>query len=368
MKKICFVNINAYSLFNPKSEAPVGGTEVQLFNVANYLSKRNDVDFIVGDWGQKNNIEQYKKIKVYKSFSLEKNIWNYIKAPFILWKQMKQINAKIYIASSAGVEIGIIALFCKIKNKKFIFRTASSVDCTFEKIKKLGLLKGFFYKYGLRNANAVVVQSEQGKNDLLKYHKKDSVIIKNAFLISDLKEIEKDYILWVGSARKVKQPDIFLKLCQEFPQEKFVMIMPKSTDVNFWDNIFQKAEMVRNLKFIERVSFNEIQNYFDKAKLLIGTSKYEGFPNVYLQSCMGRTPIISLRVNPDKFITKNNLGYCANGNFSTMVDQIKNILSNQKDWQEKSNNALKYVQKNHDIKVIGEKWAEIIDNLKQEKY
>ena len=52
-KKICFVNINAYSLFNPDSNAPIGGTEVQLFTLANCLKKYFDTSFIVGNWGQK---------------------------------------------------------------------------------------------------------------------------------------------------------------------------------------------------------------------------------------------------------------------------------------------------------------------------
>jgi len=366
MIKICFFNLNAYSLFNPQSSAPIGGSEVQLFNIAKYLSKQDDfkISFVTGDWGQKEEIENHCNIKVYKSVPLQKGVSHYLKALFIIWGILKKMEADVFLASSAGVEIGVIALFCKLHNKKFIFRTASSVDCTMEKIKKLGFLKGIIYKYGLRNANKVIVQNEQGKTDLLKYHKKDSVVIKNIFSDSISNERGKEYVLWVGSGRQVKQPDIFLCLCQEFPQEKFVMIMPKSGDETLWNDIYQKTKKIENLEFIERVPFDEIQKYFNQAKIFVGTSEYEGFPNVYIQACLGETPIVSLNVNPDDFISKNDLGYFSENNFEKMVSQVKKLINDPDDYLEKSKNAYAYAIANHSTQNIGKKWENLILELK----
>jgi len=364
--KVCFFNVNAYSLFNPNSEAQIGGTEIQLFNVAKYLSQNSnfEISFIVGDWGQK-EIEEHKSIKVYKSISLQKTIRNYLLAPFIIWNKLTVVNADIYIASSAGVEIGITALFCKIKNKKFIYRTAHQMDCDGEFVEK-NSWRGKVFEYGLKNADIIITQNEEHQ-ELLKSQKIKATVVRNGFRISG--EVvdfdDKKYILWVSRCDGWKRPGLFLKIVRKFPQENFVMISPRiAHEKELFNEIKQQASRLTNLKFIEKIPFIEIQKYFNKAKLFIGTSDFEGFPNTYLQACMGNTPIVSLNVNPDKFITKNNLGYCADGNFDLMLRQIKEIAEGDNSiWQEKSKNALKYVKENHNINKSGSQWKVIIKNL-----
>jgi len=359
--KICFFSINAYSAFNPKREAPIGGTEIQLFNIAHYLARDPtfDVNFITGDWGQP-PIEIFGNMKVVRSFSLRKSLSNCIKAPFLLLKSLKKVNADVYIASSAGIEIGIIALFCKIFRKNFIFRTASSVDCNTEKIKKLGKIVGTFYKFGLKNASIVIVQNSEDKKNLMKFHKKKSKIIKNSFEIPKFEIKERDYILWVGSARKVKRPEIFFEIAKKNPRENFVMILSKSGDAELWERLLSEASHISNLKLIPGVPFSESQNYFSKAKLLVGTSEYEGFPNVYVQACMAGVPIISLAVNPDDFITENDLGYVADNVLGKLLGQIRGILLDNKDYLSKSKNGYQYAKNTHSIKENIEKWKEII--------
>ena len=365
MKKICFINVNAYSIFNPRSKAVVGGTEVQLFNIANYLSFGNNfqISFIVGDWGQKVDEEYYGKIKLVKSFSLQKTLWNYVKAPFVLWNKLTKEDADVYIASSAGVEIGIIALFCKMKGRRFIYRTAHQIDCNLEFIKERGIV-GKIYKYGLENTDVVITQNKEHQEMLWNNHKIDAIILKNCYNIKMTNKQDKKYILWVARCDKWKRPKLFLRIVKNFSQEKFIMISPRvEHNKQLFVEIEKEARQLNNLQFIEKVPFSKIQEYFNKAKLFIGTSDYEGFPNTYLQACMGGTPIISLRVNPDKFITKNSLGYCADGNFNLMLKQIKQILKNKDDWKVKSDNTLEYVKKNHDINNIGKRWEKIINKL-----
>ncbi len=374
MKKICFVNVNTYSIFNSyNNKAAVGGTEIQLFNLANYLSQRKfyQVSFIIGDWGQKEDIEQYNKIKLIKSFSLKKTFWNYIKSLFILWNRIRKVNAEIYIMSSAGLEIGIVSFFCKLNKKKFIYRTAHQMDCDGSFIKNNGFI-GRVFEYGLKQADLIITQNYDHYK-LLKKQMLNSIIIKNALVINNTynKKLLKskinnhnNYILWVARCDKWKRPELFLKIVKSFPYEKFIMISPKvEHNKELFFKIKKEAKNLSNLKFIEKVSFNKIQKYFDRAKLFIGTSDYEGFPNTYIQACIGGTPIISLKVNPDKFITKNNLGYCADGDFKLMLQQIKNILKNKEDWHIKSNKAIEYVKREHDIQIIGKKWEKIINQL-----
>lgn len=364
MIRICFFNLNAYSLFNPKSEALIAGTEIQLFNTANYLSFDDEfkVFFVVGDWKQ-GSIENYGKILVYKSISLEKRVLNYIKAPFLIWRILKKINAHFYVASSAGIEIGLLALFCKINNKNFIYRTAHDIDCSGEYSRRG--IAGKIYNFGIKNASAVVTQTEKNQKMLKENYQIKAIIVRNAYEINISNKPEKDgSILWVSRCAKWKNPRIFLKIAKNFPKHSFVMICNKQKDQEkFFLEIKKDADKINNLDFIEKVPFLKIQKFFNKASLFLGTSEYEGFPNTYLQACLGKAPIVSYKVNPDEFITKKNLGYCADGDFKKMVNYIKKLLDDRNDWEEKSKNAYEYVRQNHDIKNISKQWKDIIHRL-----
>lgn len=355
--KICIFNINAYSVFNPSSTAPIGGTEVQLSFLAEFFSEKFQTSFITGDWGQ-DKVETCRRLEIYKAFSLKKNVLNYLQAPFSLWRSLSDVNADVYIASSAGIEIGIIALFCKIYRKKFIYRTAHEWDCTGEYVSKHVLL-GPFFEYGLKYADVVVAQNLEHADLLRKNYGITAEVIKNAWPVSFFDSVKKDNILWVGRCERWKNPDMFLKIADRFPEYSFVMICVK-TNTEFFMDIRQRVATIKNITFIEGVPFSEIQTYFDKAKAFIGTSEYEGFPNTYLQACLGGTPIVSYKVNPGNFITENNLGYCADGDFEKMIDQIRKSSQDQDDWNEKSKNAFKYVKENHDIDIVGRQWEALI--------
>lgn len=65
MMKICFFHLKAWAVFNDKSDAPIGGTLVQMHILAKELLKRRfDVSFITGDYEQKKT----GKLRWYKSF------------------------------------------------------------------------------------------------------------------------------------------------------------------------------------------------------------------------------------------------------------------------------------------------------------
>lgn len=361
--KICFISIFSYPLFFPKSKVVFGGGELDIFNVSRALSELDyfDISVVVGDFGQQRLI-RYQELNLYRSFSLEKKILNYLIAPIKLFLLLKKLDADVYVCECAGVEVGITGLFCKLFKKKFIYRVAHDMDCSLEYVEKNGIA-GIGYKFGLESASLVFSLTKRQKSKLFQNHKINSPVLNYGLQIIDGQNTKKDYILWVARCESWKNPDVCLKIAEKFSDQKFVMICPKQNDLELFEKIKRKSKSLSNLKFIERVSFKDSQGYFNKAKLFIGTSEYEGFPNTYIQSCIGSVPIISYKVNPDDFIKKHNLGYCSGGNIDLMMRQIENILSDTEDWKTKSKNAYKYAKENHDIKKVVLDWEAEIKKL-----
>ncbi len=155
---------------------------------------------------------------------------------------------------------------------------------------------------------------------------------------------------------------MLLELALNLKSEHFTMICPyNKKDKVEWEKLKQKANDIGNITFIEKVPFNEIQDYFNKAKLFVNTSDYEGFPNTFLQSAQAKTPIVSLNVNPDNFITEKECGIFADGDFNKMVEETKKLLQNEFKLENKGENCLNYLKKNHDITIVVKQLEQIIN-------
>lgn len=349
--KICVISTYVYSLFNSESLSIHGGSELQLYLITKELSKNQDfeISFVTGNFGQE-NIESYGNIKLFKSFNPKSND-NLLKK-FIqiieYYRLFKRINGDIYFTSAANSTVGFVSLFCKLNNKKHIHRTASEVevDLTYS---KGGFLNKIFIK-GLESSDLVITQNKTHKKLLKENHGINAKVLRNSFVIKVDNTSEKNSVLWVSRCDDLKRPELFIQLAECFPNVKFVMIAPPANEKeNYQKEIKEKADKVENLIFIDRVPFNKIQEYFDAAKIFVNTSKYEGFPNTFLQAGSGKTPILSLSVNPDNFINKYDCGFYCENDFNKLVESTKVLINNKEVWGEKSRNVFKYVKKNHDI-------------------
>lgn len=362
--RICFAAIYAYQLFDRSCKVAHGGAEVDLYLLAKEFAKdkRFEVVFIVGNFGQKKE-QIFDGIKVIVGFPDFKKDYKYIslflKQAF-LFNVLRKVNATVYVQEMADTITAVISLYCKLFGKKFIYRLAHMMECDWKFIRETGRL-GKLYYFGLKRATRVICQNNDQKKLLKENFGIDATIIRNGHPVDKKPVSDRNYVLWVARCETWKRPEIFLDIVRKFPQYNFVMICPmlKHEEVLF-QKISSEAKNLKNLEFIEKVPFAKIQPYFDGAKIFIGTSDHEGFPNTYLQACLGSTPIISLNVNPDNFIDEYKLGYCAGGNLESMLEKISKLLDDKEELKAKSMNAHRYVKENHDIVRIKKQWEEVI--------
>lgn len=366
--KICFFLTYAYALFNPDSKHTHGGAEIQLSLIAKELAKSKDFEiiFIVGDFGQK-KIEIIDNIKLIRTFNPQPNdskikkLWQAFRYFYLLIK----LSPNIVVSSTANALTGIITFYCKVFKKKSIFRVAHINNVNTRYINEMGIL-GKIYRFGLENSDSIITQTEQQKNALFKYHKRESNIIKN-LVFSDVcnKVVKKNHIFWVSRNQSWKNPELFINLSVKFPDEKFIMICPQNSPQSEkeWKILKEKAESTSNMVFIERVPLNEIQKYFDKAKVFVNTSDFEGFPNTFIQAGLGKTPILSYIVNPDNFINEWDCGFVCDGSMQSMIENLNILLNDNNTWELKSRNVYEYVKSEHNAEVGIKKFKSIISVL-----
>ncbi len=363
MKKICITNLQMYSLFNQKSDASIGGAEVQLYALAHYFVQTGfNVDVVTGDWGQP-VVEFYDKIRILRSVLIKKKAIAYIRAPFLLWFSLQKSDADVYITSNAGVETGIVAFFCWLYHKKMIYRTSHDMDCDGTFVNN-NFIIGRIYKYGLKHADKVITQNTKNKKQLKEVFDIDAQVIRNVWDINSVEIKKEKFILWVARCTQWKNPHILLELAVQMPTKKFVMVCPmKKGEEQLFNQIKDSANALENVTFIDFVPFDDIQQYFGEAHVFINTSKYEGFPNTFIQACIGSTPIISYKVNPDDVLIDENIGCFASGDKTVLLNMLKNSFKNKSGWEKKSQNCYQYVKKYHDIEKNGRIWEKEISLL-----
>ncbi len=348
---VCFISPKAYSLFNPDAkniEDPFGGSGVDLYLLALELARDKNfrISFITADYGQE-SVETIKGVRIIKTLDFKQN-------PLIgaikVWLGLRKADAQIYFQETVSWGTFLVALFCKLHRKIFIYRTAHRRECDGTYLRQ-HYSAGKAFSWSLASAAEVVVQNESDKKEIKQTIGVNSTVVPNAQYLPRLSGNQRNIILWVGRSTPIKRPELFVKLAEMYPDEKFVMICPRARGDSSYNELVGRAGQVDNLEFINQVPFGEIETFFKRAKLFVCTSKGEGFPNTYVEACKCGTVILSLYVNPDGFLSSYQVGLCADGDWDKFVKQFEMLLNTEKLY-EYGKNARKYAEQKHDITKV----------------
>ncbi|MGI6123762.1 MAG: glycosyltransferase [Acetivibrionales bacterium] len=373
--KICIISLRSLPLFDSayNTENVIGGAEINLFNLACCLSQKKNlsVQVLVDDFGQperykKGGIEliRFKKNSSDKPWLVRK--FNAIKA----YRALLLLDADVFIFTASSELLGVLVLFQRIlRRKQVFFRLSSDLNIDLNNFKRNNsYISYLLYQFGLKNSTKLISQTMKQKNLLKTKLGLDSEIIENGFFMrSGIRAEDKEFILWVGRCMDTKHPMKFIELAQKLPEKEFVMIMPINKEIpeaekehrqELAHNVNEAAKSLKNLKLIDYVPFHRIQDYFDKAKAYVCTSELEGFPNTFIQACLGGTPIISYCINPSNMIEEYDLGCFCHNDSERAVNFIKDLDS------KKSNkfidNLQKYVALKHNIYDTAENYLNLM--------
>ena len=334
MKRICLVGVDNYLMLNPTDRnQSVNGEAVQQVLLAKAFQELGcDVSTIVVAPGNRIN-ERINGIKVLSAFNRREGIpvvrFLHPRATGV-FKALRKADADIYFESPAGVFTGFTAAYCRAKQRKFIFRIASDVDC------KPGeqLIKYWrdrkIYEFGLRHADVRAVQSKHQAQLLKRHYGLDSTMVN--MVLEEPKEKldgERDIdVLWISNVKGVKRPDRLLALAEKLPGTNFTMIggvVQEERDL--YKVIERSATDLPNVNFLGAVPYQEVNQYVARAKVFLNTSDIEGFPNTFLQAWARKVPVVSY-FDPDGIIKNRGLGRRPE-NESEMRKALRELLDNE---------------------------------------
>jgi len=301
---ICFVAPAAWPVLTANIEIPtVGGAEVQQCTIARALIESGyRVSMICMDYGQPDRTI-VDGVTVFKSFKPANGIpvlrFLYPRLTS-LWNAMHRADADIYYQRSASMLTGIVAAFCRRHGRKSVYAGASDSDFMPGKELVRYWRDVKLFRYGLHNVDAVVAQNPTQQQDCRRHYARNPVLIPSCYVPpadSRGREESGNEILWVSTIRHYKRPEVFLDIARRLPEFRFKMIGgPGGGDTksrHYFSEIEAAARDISNLEFLGFVPYSQVDAHFDRARIFVNTSFYEGFPNTFLQSWARGIPTVS---------------------------------------------------------------------------
>ena len=346
-----------------------GGAERVVSNLANYLSKNNDVTIIVF---QKTKIEYEidPRVKIIELDNKEKytikifrNINRFIKLNGIIK------NEKYDVTLSFLPKPSYVTLFLKKFRKNKVIVSIRNDP----KIEYKSKINKFLMKWLYPTADGFVFQTTEAKNYFSNDIQNKSKIILNSlnedFIIDKPYEgIRDKVIVSVGRLEKQKNHlmliNAFAKIHKNFPDYKLIIYGDGNLRSELEDNI--KNLNLENYILLPGVE-NNIKEKIYKASLFVLSSDYEGMPNALIEAMTLGVPCISTDCpcgGPRELIIDGQNGFLTEiGNVDLLSNKIEAILKNEYNLNKISKESNKLKNKINP-KIINKEWEDYLKSFK----
>ncbi len=302
LPSICFVAPLAWPILAGIAELKiVGGAEVQQSILSRALAEAGfPVSMVCNDFGQADGVRVHG-VTVYKTHRIEAGI------PVVrflhprlstTWSALRRANADIYYTRSTSMLTGVVAAFCRRHGRRSVYAAASDVDFIPARQALRFRRDRWMFEYGLRHADAVIVQNAFQQETCFENYGRRATVIPSAYAPPPgAAADENGAVLWAGTVRDYKQPELLLEIARRLPQHRFVMVGGaggwRAQDVRYFEAVKRDARALPNVEFAGFVPYAGVEAYFNRARVFVNTSRFEGFPNTFLQAWARGVPTVS---------------------------------------------------------------------------
>ena len=188
----------------------------------------------------------------------------------------------------------------------------------------------------ISKAKHIICISRQTKKDLIKFYKIKDEKISIIYLginseIRYKKKVKEKYILFVGSRRRYKNFNNFIKA---YAKSKFLMKNFKVVCFGVEKFSYDEIKLFNKLKIDDQITFKtgddlKLENYYRKASLFVTTSLLEGFGLTPLEAMRCGCPVISSDIPVFRETLGNSCVYTNAKNISDITKKIERTLKSK---------------------------------------
>jgi glycosyltransferase involved in cell wall biosynthesis len=367
---VCFLAPTTWpTLAGVKGIPVVGGAELQQTLIAKALAARGyRVSMISIDYGQRDGTV-VDGVTIHNMHKPDEGI------PVVrffhprltsLWSALKRVDADIYYQRTAAAYTGFLAAFCKTHGKRAIYAGASDVDFI-PKRQDISFARDvMLFEYGLRRVDTVIVQNANQQESLRKHYGREGILVPNFYDAPPGARADRSgYVLWVATVRAQKQPELALELARRLPDRRFVMIGGHDSGWNgeeYERSIRAAAAKLPNVEYKGFLPFEEADRWFNGARVVLNTSKYEGFPNTFLQAWSRGVPTVSF-VDTGSRRPDGLPAYDIAADVDDAAQRLARLMGDDLAWEKASQRALAQHRENHSSEAVAGLYEREFDHL-----
>jgi len=209
-----------------------------------------------------------------------------------------------------------------------------------------------FYAWALARTDRIFVQHEGQLANLRRpWRSKASIVysIAGDAATSKPHRERSPYVAWVGVLRQPKRPDLLRDIACQAANVRFVVCGGPSghrSPPGYGPRMVEALSALPNVEYLGHVSPERAHDVMSNAAVLLSTADEEGFPNTFLQAWSSGTPVVSLKVDPDRIIAQRGLGVIA-GSVETAVEAIRDLLASADRRDVIGERAVRHVSQAH---------------------
>jgi glycosyltransferase involved in cell wall biosynthesis len=324
-----------------------------------------DVHIVVGDCGQEDGLV-VDDVTLHKAYSpdVESGVLAELMSLSKLFLAMKRADADVYVYRGHPRKAGIVYGVSTLLQSEYVYHVASDENVGQH---REGLSTSFRWLFdrSVRRASALITQTQKQAEQIGTLYGRTPTVVPNGYPRAETSEaveaVQPDgYVLWVGRLDSgQKRPHLFLELAEAFPDTEFRLVGPHGQDESYHREIEAVVSKRGNVIYEGVVDPDQIHEYYRNAVAVVNTSSFEGFPNTFIEAWRVETPVLSLDVDPNRFVADAELPF-ANGDMDALEKQLEQLHSTTELQSEYVGSASEYVATELDIQRIAARFGDIL--------
>lgn len=363
--RVGMISMEAYAMLRPGLGRAAGGAGQQLVQLARGLRRRgHHVTFVAEDQGQlaREDIEGFEVLRAGR-ITFDRRWPRVLGNVGRLQRAMAASNADVFVVRGSRYLVPQCLAFARLLRTPLMVMAASDNDCRPEARENLPRLYNDLYGQAMRRVEVVTAQTRDQQVLLHRHFGREAPLVTNGIATPTVLRAAPLYdVLWAGTINPWKNPRQIIRISELCPDLRFAVAGGPGNDRSYHDQTVAALADRPNVTLLGHVPPDRMGEFFSRARMLLNTSEFEGFPNTFLQAWVRGLPTASLHADPDGVITRHGLGM-VEPDHEKLAQGITAMLQDQVSLEEIAGRCRQYVAAHHDLDAVVHRFIEILDSM-----
>ena len=356
--RLCVVAHHAYGAMTGGSAGHFGGVERQTSLMCRWLAARGHaVSLVTWDEGQGDAtvVDGVRLIRLCRRDAGLPGLRFFAPRWTSLRAALRRADAAVYYHNCAEYVTGQVAHWCRRNGRHFVYSVASDMDVDPALPDLPARRERILYRYGLKAADRIVLQTEMQRQRLREHFSLEGTVLPMPCPGPDAASFRAPQppaagavrVLWAGRIAPVKRFELLLEVARACPQIGFDVAGMLDASDAYLAPLLAEARALPNLVLHGAVPRERMAGMYARAALLLCTSRYEGFPNTFIEAWSLGIPVVST-IDPDGLIERHQLGGTG-ATAAALAAAIRAVSADPVAWQAMSARARDYFVRHHAV-------------------